>query len=99
MVSILLRMHIAVLSKRISEKAFSIQSVSFSTVLELDRELHKLEDSFPPQYRLDFADGRLVTPPGLSRLARLRSLMTNIGLLQEYTRLQVTKIPDGSTSL
>lgn len=87
MSSILLRMKIAQASKQISEKAFSIQNVSFSTVLELDRELHKLEDSFPPHYRLDFQNNQLVYPPGIKKLTRLRSVMVNVALLQEYIRL------------
>ena len=59
MVSILLRMRIAIVSKRISERAFSIEDVSFSTVLELDRELHQLEDSFPSHFKIDFENGKL----------------------------------------
>lgn len=92
MTSILLRMRTSITSKHISERAFSIQDVSFSTVLELDRELRKLEDSFPAHYKLDFENKELKTAPGLSRLARLKTCMVNVGLLQEYIRLYVDNI-------
>lgn len=87
MTSIILRMRIAIVSKQISERAFSIEDVSFSTVLELDRELHQLEDSFPDHYKIDFENNALEMQPDISRLARLRAQMVNVGLLQEYMRL------------
>jgi hypothetical protein len=89
MLSIILRMRIAIVSKQISERAFSMEDVSFSTVLELDRELHQLEDSFPSHYKIDFEDGKLKMEPNIGRLARLRAFMVNVGLLQEYMRLYV----------
>lgn len=87
MTSVLLRMRIAIASRTISERAFGIEPVSFSTVLELDRELHKIENSFPAVYRVGLEKGMLVVSPGISRLGRIRALMVNIALLQEYIRL------------
>lgn len=87
--SIILRMKVAVISKQVSDRAFSIQNVSFSTVLELDRELNKLEQSFPPHLRLGFENNQLVFAPNISRITRMRAYMLNIALLQEYVRLCV----------
>lgn len=74
MTSLIIRMKIGIIAKRISDRAFGIKAVSYATVMELDRELRKLERELPPQYQLKYDEpsGTFALPAAGHSLTSLR---------------------------
>lgn len=74
MTSLIIRMKIGIIAKRISDRAFGIRAVSYATVMELDRELRKLERELPPHYQLryDEPSGTFALPAEGFTLTSLR---------------------------
>ncbi|GEM10188.1 C6 transcription factor [Rhodotorula toruloides] len=83
----ILRAQYALLVKKITDQAFSIEPCTYSDVLALDAELRAFEASFPPVYRLPVdSTGRIrfTNPPSL---AEMRAASLHLCLSAEFVRL------------
>ncbi|KAK4056927.1 hypothetical protein OIO90_002177 [Microbotryomycetes sp. JL221] len=88
MTSLLLRAKLAVMAKKINDKAFGIHPCSYSTVLELDRDLKEFEDSIPSRYQLRLDSvGALVRPSAHVTVTEMRACMLHISLCTEFIRI------------
>ncbi|KAH8929187.1 hypothetical protein BT69DRAFT_1346015 [Atractiella rhizophila] len=103
MTSLIIRMKIAVIAKKITDKAFGIKPVSYSTVLQLDSELSEIE--LPPIYRLAWDGVEIRDQPALTgeaQILALRRYMIHLSLAQERLRLHrpflVTGLSNKDTS-
>ncbi|BGP09772.1 hypothetical protein JCM10049v2_005645 [Rhodotorula toruloides] len=83
----LLRAQYALLVKKITDKAFSVEPCSYSEVLALDAELRAFEASFPLVYRLPIdTTGRVrfANPPSMTED---RTALLHLCLAAEFVRL------------
>ncbi|KAI5480559.1 F-box and WD repeat domain containing protein [Pseudohyphozyma bogoriensis] len=70
----------------LSEAAFGLRPVTYSTIMELNHEIDALETSFPPQHR--FHEEMTVTKPDrLTILTVLKSFIIQLALATERLRL------------
>ncbi|KAL8281318.1 hypothetical protein RQP46_006352 [Phenoliferia psychrophenolica] len=84
MTALIFRIQIAQLAERITDVAFGIKSVAYSSILELDHQLDMLEAAVPAFYKLDQASG----PDAYQNLVRnLRTYMIYLAIYQERLRL------------
>ncbi|KAK4051192.1 hypothetical protein OIV83_003014 [Microbotryomycetes sp. JL201] len=88
MTSLLLRAKLAVMAKKINDKAFGIHPCSYSTVLELDRDLKEFEDSIPSRYQLRLDSvGALVRRSPHVTVTEMRACMLHISICTEFIRI------------
>ncbi|KAM0787567.1 hypothetical protein ACM66B_003637 [Microbotryomycetes sp. NB124-2] len=88
MTSLLLRAKLAVMAKKINDKAFGIHPCSYSTVLELDKDLKEFEDSIPSRYQLRLDSvGALVRRSPHVTVTEMRACMLHISICTEFIRI------------
>lgn len=74
MTSLLLKAKLAVMAKKVNDRAFGIHPVSYATVLELDKDLKEFEDSIPARYRIEMDSvGAIVRPSSHVTVTEMRA--------------------------
>lgn len=74
MTSLLLKAKLAVMAKKVNDRAFGIHPVSYATVLELDRDLKEFEDSIPARYQMRMDGvGAIVRPSAHVTVTEMRA--------------------------
>ncbi|KAM0752848.1 hypothetical protein T439DRAFT_323462 [Meredithblackwellia eburnea MCA 4105] len=84
MTSLICRIRIAQLAERISEEAFGIKPISYSTIRDLDQQVNDLEEDMPPLYQFNHAT---TTDTRLHPLRCLKIFMIKLGFCQERLRI------------
>ncbi|BGP15917.1 hypothetical protein JCM10213_003654 [Rhodosporidiobolus nylandii] len=88
MTSLICKMKLAVLAKKMNDRAFGIHPVQYEEILALDAELREFEDSIPTRYQLRVdPTGALVRPSAHVTVTEMRACMIQISLAGEYIRL------------
>ncbi|GAA6023115.1 hypothetical protein JCM11491_000075 [Sporobolomyces phaffii] len=88
MTSLIVKMRLAILAKKMNDRAFGIEPVPYEEVLALDAELKEFEETIPARYRLRFdASGALLRPTTHLTVTEMRSCMILISLTCEFIRL------------
>ncbi|GAA6026076.1 hypothetical protein JCM10207_003005, partial [Rhodosporidiobolus poonsookiae] len=88
MTSLLAKMRLAVLARKMNDRAFGIHPVQYEEILALDAELREFEESIPSRYqlRLDLS-GALIRPSAHVTVTEMRACMVQISLAGEFLRL------------
>ncbi|GAA5875578.1 hypothetical protein JCM8547_007586 [Rhodosporidiobolus lusitaniae] len=88
MTSLLCKMKLAVLARKMNDRAFGIHPVPYEEILALDAELKELEEGIPARYkfRLD-PSGALIRPSAHVTVTEMRACMVQISLAGEFLRL------------
>ncbi|GAA5878568.1 hypothetical protein JCM16303_002128 [Sporobolomyces ruberrimus] len=88
MTSLIVKMKLAVLAKKMNDRAFGITPVPYEDILALDAEIHEFEASIPARYRLRLdPSGALLRPTTHVTVTEMRACMIMISLAGEYIRL------------
>ncbi|KAM0755358.1 hypothetical protein T439DRAFT_351150 [Meredithblackwellia eburnea MCA 4105] len=88
MTSLLCKMKLAVMAKKINDAAFGIKPVTYRTILELDRNLKEFEETIPAKYQLRLDSvGALVRPTTHVTVTEMRACMIQISLCSEFIRV------------
>ncbi|GAA5859877.1 hypothetical protein JCM1840_001777 [Sporobolomyces johnsonii] len=88
MTSLIVKMKLAVLARKMNDRAFGIHPVPYEEVLALDAELREFEESIPARYQLRLdPSGALLRPAAHVTVTEMRACMIQISLAGEYIRL------------
>ncbi|GAA5956238.1 hypothetical protein JCM21900_006579 [Sporobolomyces salmonicolor] len=88
MTSLIVKMKLAVLARKMNDRAFGIHPVPYEEVLSLDAELREFEESIPARYQLRLdPSGALIRPAAHITVTEMRACMIQISLAGEYIRL------------
>ncbi|GAA6007893.1 hypothetical protein JCM10207_004915 [Rhodosporidiobolus poonsookiae] len=88
MTSLLAKMRLAVLARKMNDRAFGIHPVQYEEILALDAELREFEESIPARYQLRLdPSGALIRPSAHVTVTEMRACMVQISLAGEFLRL------------
>ncbi|GAA5997852.1 Zn(II)2Cys6 transcription factor [Rhodotorula paludigena] len=88
MTSLIVKMKLAVLARKMNDRAFGIHPVPYEEILALDAELREFEESIPARYQLRLdASGALARPSPHVTVTEMRACMVQISLAGEFLRL------------
>ncbi|GAA5850183.1 hypothetical protein JCM9279_003560 [Rhodotorula babjevae] len=88
MTSLIVKMKLAVLARKMNDRAFGIHPVQYEEILALDAELREFEEAIPSRYhlRLD-PSGALSRPTAHVTVTEMRACMVQISLAGEFLRV------------
>ncbi|KAL8281016.1 hypothetical protein RQP46_006695 [Phenoliferia psychrophenolica] len=88
MTSLIVKMKLAVMAKKINDAAFGIKPVAYKTILDLDRDLKEFEETIPSRYHLRLDNvGTLYRPTKHVTVTEMRACMIQISLASEFIRI------------
>ncbi|BGO99472.1 hypothetical protein RTBOTA2_002639 [Rhodotorula toruloides] len=88
MTSLIVKMRLAVLARKMNDRAFGIHPVPYEEILALDAELREFEESIPSRYQLRLdPSGALIRPTTHVTVTEMRACMIQISLAGEFLRL------------
>ncbi|GAA5825624.1 hypothetical protein JCM11251_000314 [Rhodosporidiobolus azoricus] len=88
MSSLICKMKLAVLARKMNDRAFGIHPVPYEEILALDAELREFEESIPSRYQLRLdPSGALIRPSAHVTVTEMRACMVQISLAGEFLRL------------
>ncbi|GAA5885525.1 hypothetical protein JCM6882_007453 [Rhodosporidiobolus microsporus] len=88
MTSLICKMKLAVLARKMNDRAFGIHPVPYEEILALDAELREFEESIPSRYQLRLdPSGALNRPSAHVTVTEMRACMVQISLAGEFLRL------------
>ncbi|GAA5959583.1 hypothetical protein JCM3765_007204 [Sporobolomyces pararoseus] len=88
MTSLIVKMKLAVLARKMNDRAFGIDPVPYEEILALDAELREFEEAIPSRYRLKLDQtGALLRPTTHVTVTEMRACMISISLTSEFIRL------------
>ncbi|GAA6027501.1 hypothetical protein JCM8097_007893 [Rhodosporidiobolus ruineniae] len=88
MTSLICKMKLAVLARKMNDRAFGIHPVPYEEILALDAELKEFEMSIPARYQLRLdPSGALIRPSAHVTVTEMRACMVQISLAGEFLRL------------
>ncbi|BGP39792.1 hypothetical protein JCM10450v2_003763 [Rhodotorula kratochvilovae] len=88
MTSLIVKMKLAVLARKMNDRAFGIHPVPYEEILALDAELREFEESIPSRYQLRLdPSGALSRPTTHVTVTEMRACMVQISLAGEFLRV------------
>ncbi|GAA6060966.1 hypothetical protein JCM10212_006548 [Sporobolomyces blumeae] len=88
MTSLIVKMKLAVLARKMNDRAFGIHPVPYEEILAIDAELREFEEAIPSRYRIRLdPSGALIRPAAHVTVTEMRACMIMISLAGEYLRL------------
>ncbi|GAA5939391.1 hypothetical protein JCM3775_001696 [Rhodotorula graminis] len=88
MTSLIVKMKLAVLARKMNDRAFGIHPVQYEEILALDAELREFEDAIPSRYQLRLdPSGALSRPTAHVTVTEMRACMVQISLAGEFLRV------------